>query len=284
MIAGTRSDAADSRVIWTLQSPLPADGSADGEYLFQVKVSDRAGNTDTFTHTLVYDTAAPELVSTTPADGDVISGNIRSVSVQLSDATPGRIDFGASQITLFAPDGSQIAGTLTNNGVDRVTLQFDGLKEDGTYTLQIIAIDQAGNGANRPFSTEFFYSTSVPVVLETTPVTQPVEDAYAHESLDKVSAKLRETNNGGINFTPIGSTIRLYDPNGNLVPGNQSDNGIDLISWELARPPETDGSDDGAYVSAVVPANAAGRRGAGLRFTFTYDPQVPDVDLVRLQL
>ena len=284
VVAGTRTDDGQNLVIWTLNTPLPADGSADGEYEFQVELRDRAGNSEVFTHSLIYDTLTPELVSTDPSDGAVITGNIRSVTTKLSDQGLGRIDFDASEITLLSPAGNLIAGTLTNNGLDVLTLSFDGLEEDGTYTMSIQAMDRAGNGAGVALSTEFFYSTSVPVVLTTEPTTVPAEAAYASKSLESVSATLRETNNGGIDFSPIGSTIRLYDSNGNLVPGNQSDNGNDVISWDLAKALETDGSDDGVYSIAVVPANESGRRGDEARFSFTYDTVEPEVDLDTLQL
>ncbi len=284
IVAGTRSDDGMNRVIWSLQTPLPADGSADGEYEFQVELRDRAGNAQLFTQTLIYDTLSPELVSTEPEDGAVISGDINWVNVKLSDQSPGQIDFDASQVSLLNPTGQPISGTMTNNGLDRITLHFDGLEDDGTYTIRVTAIDRAGNGGSRPLSAEFFYSTSVPVVLKTDPVTLPAEVAYTHDAISAVTVTLGETNSGGIDFSPIGSTIRLLDPKGNLVPGSQSDNGVDQITWNLSKDLATDGSDDGVYTITVVPANAAGRHGDEERFTFTYDTVPPEVDSESLQL
>ena len=279
-IAGIQIDDANNRITWMLTTPLATDGTDDGKYAMVVGVVDKAGNKETYKYDIVYDTQAPKVVKTAPASGDEISGSIDVITVQLEDAGDGLIDFSASRIELYAPDNSNISGTQSNNALDTITFKFKGVEQDGAYTIKVTAVDKAGNSSTPPVEVEFFYSTSVPIVLSTTPITSPPESAFTNEQIAAVEAKLQETNNGGIDFSPTGSEIRLLDKNGNVVPGVQEDDSVDTISWKLLKPLTVDGSDDGDYTIKVVPVNRAKRRGDEVRFSFVYDTVAPEVEAV----
>ncbi|RKY03408.1 hypothetical protein DRP77_06150 [Candidatus Poribacteria bacterium] len=279
-VPGSLTDDGKEKLFWTPESPMATDGSMDGRYVIRVKAVDKAGNALERSFTLIYDTIAPTVEFVEPK-GELVTGTLTQVIAKFIDPEPGVIDFDASYLKLFDPEGREIEGKLSNDGVSTVKLVFSNPEEEGTYTIKAMAVDKAGNGMGVTFEKQFNYSTGLPVVVSTFPKTSPPEEAYTNQQITKVEAVLRETNNGGISFL---SQIRLIDPNGNLVPGSQSDNGVDTIIWNLSKPLATDGSDDGLYTITVVPINASGRRGDQLRFTFFYDTVPPEVDLDTLQL
>ena len=279
-VAGTRLDDANQRLSWTLITPLATDSTADGKYVMVVDVTDKAGNKATYKYDIVYDTQAPTVVKTEPAADAVISGSIDVITAQLQDAGDGQIDFAASHIELFAPDNNKITGAQSNNARDTITFRFKGLELDGTYTTRVNAVDKAGNSAAPPVEVKFFYSTSVPIVLSTKPITSPPDEAFTNEQITAVEAILQETNNGGIDFSPSGSDIELLDQNGNRVDGVKENNGVDTITWKLLKPLAVDGTDDGDYTIKIVPVNKAKRRGDEVRFSFVYDTVPPEVEAV----
>lgn len=279
-VSGTVTSEGENKLFWTPDEPLASDGSMDGIYKVALEVVDKAGNRLKAEYTMVYDTVAPDVEFISPK-GELVTGSLTEVVVKFTDPKPGRIDFGRSYVKLLDPKGHEISAKASNNGIDTVRLSFANPDEEGTYTITAMAVDMAGNGAGIVKRREFNYSTGLPVVISTTPKTSPPEEAYTGQQITRVEAKLRETNNGGISFL---SQIRLRDPNGNIVPGSQSDNGVDTIIWNLSKPLATDGSDDGLYTITVIPINASGRRGDQLSFTFFYDTVPPEVDLDTLKL
>jgi hypothetical protein len=279
-IPGKVTSDGDKRLFWTPEKGLASDGTMDGIYEVSLEVVDKADNSLKVSYSLIYDTVAPTVEFVEPK-GELVTGELTKVVVRFIDPEPGRIDFDASYVKLLDPKGREISAKVNNNGVDTVTLTFANPDEEGTYTITAMAVDRAGNGAGIVRKREFNYSTGLPVVISTTPKTSPPEEAYTNQQITKVEAKLKETNNGGISFL---SQIRLRDPNGNIVPGSQSDNGVDTIIWNLAKPLTTDGSEDGSYTITVIPINASGRRGDQLNFTFFYDTVPPEVDLDTLEL
>ncbi|MCD6508119.1 Ig-like domain-containing protein [Candidatus Poribacteria bacterium] len=280
VVSGKVTSEGENKLFWTPDKPLASDGSMDGIYTVSISVVDKAGNPLKAEYTLLYDTVAPNVEFIEPK-GELVTGELTEVVVKFTDPEPGRIDFDRSYVKLLDPKGREISAKMSNNGIDTVTLSFANPDEEGTYTITAMAVDMAGNGIGIVKKREFNYSTGLPVVISTTPKTSPPEEAYTGQQITRVEAKLQETNNGGISFL---SQIRLRDPNGNIVPGSQSDNGVDTIIWNLAKPLATDGSDDGLYTITVIPINASGRRGDQLNFTFFYDTVPPEVDLDALRL
>ena len=98
------------RIFLTLPQPLAKDGSEDGEYTVQVTLVDKSGNRYAAEHSIVYDTQAPHLVSTVPADGDILTDDVSQVQATLKDAGGSGIDFAATTLTLVAPGGTSITG------------------------------------------------------------------------------------------------------------------------------------------------------------------------------
>ena len=74
----------ENQLFLTLDQPLPLDGSMDGEYTLLVDLVDKAGNPYTVEHLIVYDTQAPTLVSTVPADGALLTEDVTQIQVNLN--------------------------------------------------------------------------------------------------------------------------------------------------------------------------------------------------------
>ncbi|MBI1930631.1 Ig-like domain repeat protein [Candidatus Poribacteria bacterium] len=269
---------SNNRIFLTLSQPLATNGTNDGQYTVIINLTDKAGNTKRIEHPLVYDTQAPTLVSTDPADGTLRSDDITLITANLADRGGSGIDFAASQLTLLDANGNSISGKRNNDGRGRLTLQINGLTADGNYTIRVLAIDRAGNGANAPFEVRFLFSTSVPVVVSTVPVTTPAEKAFTKVPLRQVEVELQSEGGG-----PNRSTITLLSPNGTAVPGQQVREQNRLI-YRLSRELASDGSDDGTYTVSVTPVNSAGRQGTPQQFTFFYDTVPPEVDTTTIQL
>ena len=257
----------DSQILLTLAQPLATNGSDDGEYSVVINLGDRADNTFEIEHTFVYDTQAPTLVDTDPA-GDLIRDDLTSIIADLSDLGGSGIDFTVSQLMLFDPNGNQVSGQLVNDGVGQLVLQLDELAEDGSYRIRVLAADRAGNGANAPFDRTFLFSTNLPTVVATVPVTTPAESAFTRIPPSQVEVEFQSS--------PNLSTVKLIHPNGTTVPGLQIRDGNRLI-YRLSRELASDGSDDGGYTIVVTPVNSAGRSGEEQQFTFMCDTVLPEV-------
>ena len=82
-------DVNNNSIVFRLNQPLQVrDGSQDGVYRVQVSFVDNAGNAHTTDASLIYDTQAPALVSTTPGDNETVS-SLSKVSVRINDASSG---------------------------------------------------------------------------------------------------------------------------------------------------------------------------------------------------
>ncbi len=268
LIPADLTSDGDSLILLTLVQPLATNGSDDGEYSVVINLGDRAGNTFEVEHTIAYDTQAPTLVETDPA-GDLIRDDLTSIIADLSDLGGSGIDFTVSQLTLFDPTGNQVDGQLVNDGVGQLVLKLDELAEDGSYRIRVLAVDRAGNGANAPFDRTFLFSTNLPTVVATVPVTAPAESAFTRTPPNQVEVEFQSS--------PNLSTVKLTHPNGTTVPGQQIREGNRLI-YRLSRELASDGSDDGGYTIVVTPVNSAGRSGEEQQFTFIYDTVLPEVE------
>ena len=258
----------DTQVFLTLAQSLATNGSDDGEYTVIISLADRAGNTLKIEHTFVYDTQAPTLVNTDPA-GDLIRDDLISITADLTDRGGSGIDFAVSQLTLFDPSGNQVNAKLSNDGVGQLILQLDELAEDGSYRIRVLAVDRAGNGVSAPFDRTFLFSTNLPTVISTIPVTAPADSAFTRTSPNQVEVEFQSS--------PNLSTVKLIHPNGTTVLGQQIRDGNRLI-YRLSRELASDGSDDGSYTIVVIPVNSAGRSGEQQQYNFIYDTVLPEVD------
>ncbi|RKU20433.1 hypothetical protein C6500_09060 [Candidatus Poribacteria bacterium] len=261
-----------NQLFLTLDQPLPLDGSMDGEYTVLVELADKARNLYTIEHLIVYDTQAPTLVSTVPADGALLTEDVTQIQVTLNDEGGSGIDWEEATVTLIDPNGAQIAGELISDGETALTLTTNQLVEDGRYVIRVQAVDRAGNGDAVDFERSFLLSRYLPTIISTEPTTAPVDEAFTNEELERIEVTLETEDENHL------STLRLLSPSTEVVAGQQEREGDRLI-YNLIRPLATDGSEDGVYTIEFTPISASGRSGDVQRLSFTHDTQAPEVEL-----
>ena len=264
-------DDAENQLFLTLDQPLPLDGSMDGEYTVFVELADKARNLYTVEHSVVYDTQAPTLLSTVPADGALLTEDVTQIQVVLNDEGGSDIDWTSTTVTLVDPAGEQISGELVSDGEMELTLTTNQLVEDGRYTIRVQAVDRAGNGDSIVFERSFLLSRRLPAVVSTEPITAPVEEAFTNEELERIEVTLETDDENHL------STLRLITSTDQVVTG-QLERANDRLIYNLVRPLATDGSEDGVYTIEFTPISASGRSGAVQRLTFTYDTQSPEIE------
>ena len=269
------------RIFLTLPQPLAKDGSEDGEYTVQVTLVDKSGNSYAAEHSIVYDTQAPHLVSTVPADGDILTDDVSQVQATLKDAGGSGIDFAATTLTLVAPGGTSITGALSNDGESELRLNLNPLVEDGRYRIRVEARDRAGNGDELRFERSFLLSRTLPSVVSTQPVTAPAEDAFTNEKISQIEVEL-ESADAKTDEKHL-STLRLLGPGASVIPGQQQRE-ASRLTYTLARPLAQDGSEDGIYTIEFTPISPSGRSGDVQRLTFTYDTEAPELESEDIQL
>ena len=261
----------ENQLFLTLDQPLPLDGSMDGEYTVLIELADKAGNSYTVEHLIVYDTQAPTLVSTVPADGALLTEDVTQIQVTLNDEGGSGIDWAVTTVTLVDPTGEQISGELVSNGETELTLTTNQLVGDGRYIIRVQASDRAGNGDAIVFERSFLLSRRLPTIVSTEPVTAPADEAFMNEELERVEVMLEADDENHL------STLRLLNPATQVVAG-QLQRANDRLIYNLIRSLATDGSDDGVYTIEFTPISASGRSGEVQRLTFTYDTQAPEIE------
>ena len=261
----------ENQLFLTLDQPLPLDGSMDGEYTVLVELTDKAGNSYTVEHLIVYDTQAPTLVSTVPADGALLTEDVTQTQVTLNDEGGSGIDWTVTTVTLVDPTGEQISGELVSDGETELTLTTNQLVEDGRYIIRVQAVDRAGNGDAVVFERSFLLSRHLPAIVSTEPITAPADEAFMNEELERVEVTLKTDDENHL------STLRLLNPGNQIVAGQLQRANARLI-YNLVRPLATDGSEDGVYTIEFTPISASGRSGEVQQLTFTYDTQAPEIE------
>ena len=261
----------ENQLFLTLDQPLPLDGSMDGEYTLLVALADKAGNPYTVEHLIVYDTQAPTLVSTVPADGALLTEDVTQIQVELNDEGGSGIDWTGTTVTLINPNGTEISGELVSDGETALTLTTRQLIEDGRYVIRVQAVDRAGNGGVTDFRQSFILSRRLPTIVSTEPVTAPADEAFMNEALERIEVTLEAGDENHL------STLRLLNRTTQVVAG-QLERTNDRLIYNLVRPLATDGSEDGVYTIEFTPISASGRAGELQRLTFTYDTQAPEIE------
>ena len=261
----------ENQLFLTLDQPLPLDGSMDGEYTVLVELADKAGNSYTVEHLIVYDTQAPTLVSTVPADGALLTEDVTQTQVTLNDEGGSGIDWTVTTVTLVDPTGEQISGELVSDGETALTLTTNQLVADGRYIIRVQAVDRAGNGDAVVFERSFLLSRHLPAIVSTEPITAPADEAFMNEELERIEVTLETDDENHL------STLRLLNPGTQVVVG-QLQRANDRLIYNLVRPLATDGSEDGVYTIEFTPISASGRSGEVQQLTFTYDTQAPEIE------
>ena len=263
----------NNATVWLqMASPLIPGGASDGRYTAEVTAVDRAGHAKVLSQTLVYDTSAPTVTSSSPAADETVTEAITTMTVEIGDGGGSGLDVAGSQITLLNPDGAPVATNRSADG-DVVTLTFSRLTQVGGYTMQVQGLDRAGNLAENPTSVPFFVALRGPAV---TSLTIGGSSSVSHTNdLGEIRAEFVDRSGVGLDFTDDGSSVTVTGPSG-PVGGEMVVDGSTLV-WTPTVALSSSGADDGEYTVAVTPVDLAGRAGAGLVRRVIYDSQAPHI-------
>ena len=272
-IQGTlTSDEDNDTLEFRLDQPLERrNGSQDGAYLIRVRSTDKAGNAETRTIELVYDTQAPTIVSTIRTANPLTTQQIE-VELEVTDTFAGGqgsgFDASASTFELFDVNGAMVDGAQTNDGAGRFAFRSRVLPEGGMYTLVVTLMDRAGN---RSIPLPLIYDAEEPTIEAVSHIDPTATVSNVSDFLTRLEATVSDVGTG-IDFDR--SLIQLLNAAGEIVPGTLYHDDEATIGWELATPLTREGNFDGLYslrVSAVDKAGYVEERTFALR----YDTQVP---------
>ena len=256
-----------------LTQPLERrNGSQDGTYRIEVRLTDKAGNTQTKDFNIAYDTQVPAIVSTTPAENETVS-SFSQVSVVLN-AVSG-VDFSATGVRLLRADGSEVNTEVHDNGRDTVSLTLaqslaiDG-SGDGEYTIEITPVDGANN-AGATVGRQFFVASRIPEIRLNTPIETRINN------LTTIDVQLFDYIGPGLDLSESKSTVTV-SRNGVIVeakPLIADEDNMRLI-WTIDRSLSRDGSADGEYTVSVQYTDLIGET-LTEDFILTFDSQPPAI-------
>ena len=270
------------------------DGTIDGAklpddtYTIRVVVDDDDEN-NALTAEATLDSSAPRVDGVVASDGDVdtpitdgsfIKDSLRSIMVTgVDEEEGGGFDLGNPRNTIFLRNAQEVVvqGTLNYDGTDLTFTLVDPLddpSENGTYTLILILIDEAGNVVQS--IREFTFDNVQPRLRRTsTNRGGLIPGAGVSQRLNYVEAVLTDNLEDGIDL--FASRIRLTGPDGADIPGEQiEDPESNKIRWELFTPLlGRDDSQDGDYIIEVTAVDKAGNLADPVQITFRYDNRAP---------
>ena len=253
-VDGIQNTSGTNEIVWTpLQ--LATDGTMDGSYTATITPVDSAGEVGVpARHQFIFDTQPPavRLNVVTPSrviplditgDASNISDLLTQVEAIFSDDSAG-IDFNRTSIQLLNHVGEAVPGTLHNDSSEMVWWRLDTPLSrkgdaDGPYSIRVQAFDKAGNLEDRAltfrYDTQAPYvksiraaqigGTSIDILLQVpTTITSPIQ---------QLTAEYSDGHGSGLDFSR--TTVRLVDPNGSEIGGNQTDDGAETVFSALIR-------------------------------------------------
>ena len=285
----------------TLGNPLDAPAE-NGTYTLEIRLTDRARNTLQSKVTFAFDNVPPNLVSVGTSRGALTPGSgvnqeISYVEARLADNLPDGLDLLASSVRLKDPRGDDVPGRKTLSSTNRIRWRLlsplsptEGL-QDGSYTIEVIGVDKAGNRSNEsePITVSFHYDNVAPRLVSL----GTAQDAEAFNRFGgKIYYNLPVTEFvATFNDGESGAGVRLISEpqNATIVFGTpKADGGINVIAGHsfshtdgntlthvlddpiLSR----DGSQDGSYVLTIRATDLLGNTRV-YTYEFIYDTQPP---------
>ena len=146
VVSAVQTNDGATQIFLTLSQPLATDGSDDGVYTVSIELMDKAGNLNSLSHQLIYDTLLPSIVSVTantdsptaiPANGlTAIESSFDGLIIKLSDAndqtTPvSGMDLVGTSVQLLGPGNAPLGINTRDDGVDTITVSFASLHQPG---------------------------------------------------------------------------------------------------------------------------------------------------------
>ena len=184
----------EADLTFTLVDPLD-DPSENGTYTLILILIDKAGNVVQSLREFTFDNVDPRLTRTSTNRGGLIPGagvsqRLNYVEAVLTDNLEDGIDLFASTVRLAGPqetttgennasvvsDGPAIPGEQTEDSEsDKIRLSLltpllgRDDSQDGVYTIEVVAVDKAGNRAD-PVQVPFLYDNLAPRLVSLSPL------------------------------------------------------------------------------------------------------------------
>jgi len=287
-VAGYITHDDTNQLFFTLPTPLPTDGSADGEYTLTVDLVDKSGNTYQVEHDIVYDSQAPKLSSVSlnaetplsliPYQVIDLSDSINQLTLNFVEMS--QIDFANTIINLMGPDGSLIPITLENDGIDEIIVNFITLTRGGLYTLSVTPQDIAGNVAQGavpyPFRLKFEVPSLASVKANTVDMSFELSSYQITEISDPVNGfTLEFTEGDSVDFENTNVMLRSAD--GQEIPVTLVETEDDTLMVRFVPLTQS-----GEYTLSVTPQDIAGNVAQGsAQYPFKLKFEVPGLTSVK---
>ena len=288
-VPGTTTSNGTNQLTWT-PTPLPTDGSADGQYTVAITPVDKAGRSGTVVNRqFIYDTQAPRITEATPvtlhAPVSYLGGGLNQFVLTIEDVGPADLLLVSQVVALMDAAGKPVPAALTHDALTNqlyLTLSkpfaSDG-SVDGAYTLNVLLIDKAGNSLTSRFAV--VYDSQVPQVssIEVNTAGAPTElvtnqVSELSESIDTITIKFNEATR--IDFA--NTSVSLIDPDDQTIPITQGDDGVSQLTLSFAGLTQI-----GQYTLSVTPQDIAGNAAQSpIQFQFNLQFILPDVESITI--
>ena len=286
-VPGTTTSNGTNQLTWT-PTPLPTDGSVDGQYTVAITPVDKAGRSGTVVNRqFIYDTQAPRITEATPvtlhAPVSYLGGGLNQFVLTIEDVGPADLLLVSQVVALMDAAGKPVPAALTHDALTNqlyLTLSkpfaSDG-SVDGAYTLNVLLIDKAGNSLISRFAV--VYDSQVPQVssVEVNTAGAPMElvtnqVSELSESIDTITIKFNEVTR--IDFA--NTSVSLIDPDDQTIPITQGDDGVSQLTLSFAGLTQI-----GQYTLSVTPQDIAGNAAQSpIQFQFNIQFILPDVESI----
>ena len=283
-VPGTTTSNGTNQLTWT-PTPLPTDGSADGQYTVAITPVDKAGRSGTVVNRqFIYDTQAPQITEATPvtlhAPVSYLGGGLNQFVLTIEDVGPADLLLVSQVVALMDAAEKPVPAALTHDALTNqlyLTLSkpfaSDG-SVDGAYTLNVLLIDKAGNSLTSRFAV--VYDSQVPQVssVEVNTAGAPTElvtnqVSELSESINTITIKFNEATR--IDFA--NTSVSLIDPDDLTIPITQGDDGVSQLTLSFVGLTQI-----GQYTLSVIPQDIAGNAAQSpIQFQFNLQFILPDV-------
>lgn len=186
-----------------------------GSNTITVVATDNAGRTTTISRTVIYDTEAPSLSVTSPADGYCTTSSSVTVSGTVSDSQSG-----VAGVTVNGTEVTISGGTFSKS----VTLS------PGSNTITVIATDRAGR--TKTVTRHVIYDTVAPSLT----VTSPKNGTITKEDQILVSGTASDSQSGIKSVTINGNAVTLSDGEFSAyISLEKGSNTITIVATDMAN-------------------------------------------------
>ena len=128
-----------------------------------------------------------------------------------------------TNVQLVGPGNVPLGINTHDDGMDTITVSFVSLRQPGTYIIQIVPRDMAGNASSHAIEYEFNLELRHSTVSVVTISGQMAPVEFVNK-LDEIIATFEDVSGTGLNLAPDGSTIAVTGPDGQ-VEGVQTASG-----------------------------------------------------------